>query len=177
MLDMAGPLHNAAAIAASAVAVAGGIVAQTSPEANVGNAGMYVGAGGLAAALALLVSSMGDKLGPHVVAIAKLVVEGREQYIKLKGENLSLAQRIVEMEGRMAKAEADAQVARELANKWENDAIVLRGRVSSRFEAVEATVQDVNRRVDVATGSNDEISVMPADEGSGGPPHPDPEAT
>lgn len=148
MHDMASQAQTVAAYATSTLAIVGGMVAQAAPNPGVGDAGLYVGAGGLAAALALLVSSMGDKLGPHIVAIAKLLVENRAINIKLKGENLTLASRILEQDKRLTDLEAALVEAREKADKAEDLALELKLKANARFKAVDARMDEAHRKAD-----------------------------
>lgn len=150
MIDMPSQAQAICGYGSTAIAVSGGLVAQVATDQSVANGGLYLGAGGLAAALALLVSSMGDKMGPHVVAIAKLWVENRAINIKLKAENLTLAQRVLEMETRLTTAEAAAATARDKANAAEDLAIELKTRAEMRFQAVEGRVNSASRKADDA---------------------------
>jgi len=157
MIDMASGFHHLAGFGGSALAVVGGVIAQA-PNHTAAETGLYVGAGGLAAALALLVSSLGDKVGPHAVAVVKLWVDNRAVTVRLTSENQNLAEKLLEQQAemtalakRLTDAETAADLAREKANAAEDIAIALKARADAtegRIDGLARKSEDNTARLD-----------------------------
>jgi hypothetical protein len=136
--------------AGSALGVVGGLVAQSSPDASTGTAGVYVGISGVILGAASLIGVLSDKFMPRYIEYSKMRAETAEEFRKNAEARHRLTSELQAQKFEMDELRAKLAEATEKADKSENLAI----EAAAKLATVEKYTQERIGRVEGVAGAN-----------------------